>query len=338
MQWSSDPGRRTTRWNPPVDPPRQRWLRKAGRPTPPPELPGCRSFRLRRDEIESYERHIEFRDAATETAWELREVSGAHERPGHRLADLCAVIAGVRGSDIVCFGNTSFLERDERGERLRLLEADESVYLYPERARLPLDSVLTVGEHDLPDVILEVDNTTDVRRGKLSLYESLGFPEVWVEVPEVRTSGRPRGLSRGLTVYRLEGGRYRAVPASGAFPGWRAPEIHAALNEVQVSALTSSALTRVGRALGVRDGTRPDDMPWLRVQREESRAEGRAEGREQGFDAAVDAILADRGFAWAKTVREARRRSRATDADVISALLRCENEPDFRARLRLPRS
>ena len=26
---------------------------------------------------------------------------------------------------------------------------------------MPLDSVLTVGEHDLPDVILEVDNTTD---------------------------------------------------------------------------------------------------------------------------------------------------------------------------------
>ena len=105
-----------------------------------------------------------------------------------------------------------------------------------------------------------------------------------------------------------------------------------------MSARTSSALTRVGRALGCRDGTRPDDMPWLRVQREESRAEGRAEGHEQGFDAAIDAILSDRGFAWTETVREARKRSRATDADVISALLRCEDETDFKARLRLPPS
>ena len=204
----------------------------------------------------------------------------------------------------MCFGHTSFVQRDDRGERLRLLEADESVYVYPERARMPLDSVLRVGEHDLPDVILEVDNTTDVRRGKLALYESWGFPEVWVEVPEVQTPGRPRGLVRGLTVYRLEGGRFRAAPESGAFPGWRASEIHAALNELHESALTSSALTRVGRALAARDGTRPDDTPWLRIQREEGRAEGRAkgraEGREQGIETAMDAILAGRGFAWAE--------------------------------------
>ena len=319
-----------------------------GPPSPPagaeggsshsPEFPGCRSFRLRRDEVEAYDRHIEYWDAATETAWELRDVSGAHERPGHRLAGLCAIIAGVRGSEIACFGHTSFLEHDDRGERLRLLEADESVYLYPKRARMPLDSSLTVGEHDLPDVILEVDNTTDVRRGKLAFYESLGFPEVWVEVPEAQSPGRPRGLVRGLAICRLDGGRFRTAAESGAFPGWRASEIHAALNELEVSDRTSSALTRVGRALGVRDGTRPDDMPWLRMQREESRAEGRAEGHEQGIDTAIEAIVAARGFAWTETVREARKRSRATDADVISALLRCEDETDFRGRLRLPPS
>ena len=204
-----------------------------GEASPSPEFPGCRSFRLRRDEVEAYDRHIEYWDAATETAWELRSVSGAHEVPGQRLVGLCAIIAGVRGSGITCFGHTSFVQHDERGERLRLLEADESVYLYPERARMPLDSALTVGEHDLPDVILEVDNTTDVRRGKLALYESWGFPEVWVEVPEVQTPGRPRGLVRGLTICRLDGGRFRTAAESGAFPGWRASEIHAALNEVR---------------------------------------------------------------------------------------------------------
>ena len=163
-----------------------------------------------------------------------------------------------------------------------------------------------------------------------------------MEVPEVQTPGRPRGLVRGLTVYRLEGGRFRATPESGAFPGWRASEIHAALNELHESALTGSALTRVGRALAARDGTRPDDTPWLRIQREEGRAEGRvegrAEGREQGIETAMDAILAGRGFAWAESAREARKRSRATDADVIAALLQCEDEADFRARVGLPLS
>ena len=38
-----------------------------------------------------------------------------------------------------------------------------SVYLHPARARLPRP-VLTVGEHDFPDVVLEVDHTTDARR------------------------------------------------------------------------------------------------------------------------------------------------------------------------------
>ena len=51
------------------------------------------------------------------------------------------------------------------------------------RARLPRP-VLTIGEHDLPEVVPEVDHTTDARRRKLGQYEAWGFPEVWVEVPE----------------------------------------------------------------------------------------------------------------------------------------------------------
>ena len=37
---------------------------------------------------------------------------------------------------------------------------------------------------------MAVDHTTDVHRGKLALYESWGFPEVWVEVPEAPSRGR----------------------------------------------------------------------------------------------------------------------------------------------------
>ena len=50
---------------------------------------------------------------------------------------------------------------------------------------------MVVGEHDIPDVVLEVDHTTDVRRGKLLQYEAWGFPELWVEVPDWAASSRP---------------------------------------------------------------------------------------------------------------------------------------------------
>ena len=87
-----------------------------GRSPLSPEFPGCRSFKLRRDEVEAYERHVEYWDAATETAWELREVSGAHERPGRRLAGLCAILAS-RG-----FAWTETV-RDAR-KRFRATDAD----------------------------------------------------------------------------------------------------------------------------------------------------------------------------------------------------------------------
>ena len=75
--------------------------------------------------------------------------------------------------------------------------------------------------------------------------------------------------------------------------------IHAALNEPEVSAATSEAIDRVARALGARDGTGPDEQPWLRRQRERSRLEGRLEGERttlvrvaaRRFDAATAAEL-----------------------------------------------
>ena len=47
-----------------------------------------------------------------------------------------------------------------------------------------------VGEDAYPDVVLEVDNTTDVRRGKLVAYAEWSFPEVWVEVPDLASPGQ----------------------------------------------------------------------------------------------------------------------------------------------------
>ena len=53
--------------------------------------------------------------------------------------------------------------------------------------------------------------------GKLRLYESWGFPEVWVEVPDTYTPSRRPGVRPGTTIHVPEGGAYRSVPASRPF-------------------------------------------------------------------------------------------------------------------------
>ena len=75
---------------------------------------------------------------------------------------------------------------DALGAARRIMQADQTVYLHPSRVDLLNAEAMRVGEHNFPDVVLEVDHTTDVRRGKLRLYESWGFPELWVEVPAPR--------------------------------------------------------------------------------------------------------------------------------------------------------
>ena len=96
---------------------------------------------------------------------------------------------------------------------------------------------------------------------------------MWVEVPDTPSPSRPAGLRAGLTMYVLEGGSFRTVPSSRAFPGWTAEEIHLALNEPELSDATTAALRRVGRALGTAEGTGPDDDPFLRAERLEGRLE-----------------------------------------------------------------
>ena len=261
----------------------------------------------------------------------MRDPTGfAHEGPSQRLAGLGQLIAAVRGSPIECCGTMDLLLRNERGERWRILQADQAVYLHPARARRPHVAGMEIGVHDFPDVVLEVDNTTDVRRGKLGLYEEWSFPEVWVEVPERYAPSRPAGLRPGLTIHVLEGGRYRAAPESRAFPGWTAEEIHTAMNEPELSAATSDVLTRVGRTLGERAGTGPDHMPWLRALRRE--------GRAKTMNAVAGRILASREMPGLESPLDPQDLAGVTDEEVVDASLRCKDESDFRARLRaLPR-
>ena len=295
-----------------------------------PEFLGCHPFPLKREDLDSFDGRFEYWDGDTETAWRVSEPTGyTHERPSQRLAALVELIAQSRGSPIECCGTMDLLLRNARGEKWRIMQADQAVYLHPGRVRLPTEA-MEIGWHDRPDVVLEVDHTTDVRRGKLGLYEAWGFPEMWVNVPEAGyVPSRPAGLSPGLTIHVLEDGGYRTVTESRAFPGWTAAEIHTAMNEASLSMETSRVLRRVGRALGAREGTRPGDTPWLRMERREARAEGRAEGHARGR-----AEGRAQGHAEGRTegqramlVRQVTRRFGAGTADRLSALLARIDDP-----------
>ena len=303
------------------------------------EFVGCEPAQVSAAEIESPRwegRRVEYWHGETETAWMTREpASPCHEGAATRLAELVRQICLARGSDARCFGGMDLRIREDDGTLTDIMQADQTVILHPTRRKLPGRSHLIVGEHDLPDVVLEVDNTTDVRRGKLLAYEEWGFPEVWVEVPEVGSPSRPRVLRPGLRIQVLEDGRYRESAESRAFPGWRGEEIHRALNETVTSEATEAVLWRVGRTLGDREGTVPEDDPLLR--RMERRGRARAMLEERGGMAA--AILRQRGIevspgfpaSLSPEVRAAL--ASVSPDDVVEAASRAATEADFFRRL-----
>ncbi len=297
------------------------------------DFPGCKPVRLPREELDDCETRLEYWDSVTETAWICDPVSSYHEGPTQRLGRLTGLIAAVRGAPVECFGSTDLTERDAHGEPRLIMQADQSVYLHPERARLPRP-VLTVGEHDFPDVVLEVDHTTDARRRKLPQYEAWGFPEVWIDVPDAHAPSRPRSRRSGLTIHLLEEGAYRQAAQSRAFPGWTAAEIHAALNEDAFSARTSAVLERVGAVLGERVGTGPDDDPLLGAQRRRSRAEGHAEGRAEGRAELARALLAARGIEVSPGFPGVPGFAELPDHLIVAAATACVSEADFQKRLR----
>ena len=249
------------------------------------EFPGCREVHIGRDEIADYEGRYEFWDAKTETALMVCEpTSPYHERSSVRLARMTDRIAASSGIDIEVLGTSDLLLRDNAGNRHRIMQADQIVYTRPIMSQ-PLGHAIEVDAGEIPDVVLEVDLTTDVRRGKLKLYESWGFPEVWVEVPDERAPSRPN-RKPGVTIYILGENGYVEADRSTAFPTWLATEIHLGMNEYRwgepISEATATVLRRVGRLMGDAAGTGPDNDPFLRAERAESRDEGWREGHAEG--------------------------------------------------------
>ena len=303
------------------------------------EFPGCVATHMTLDDLVDYDGRIEFWDAEVETAWICQDGSATHEAPAHFLPELVAWIGSVRGEPIRCYGSTTIVLNDPGGRRLRAMEPDQCVYLNLSRSNIPGASVLVAGEYDYPDVVLEVDNTTDVYRGKLSLYEAWGLPELWVEVPEIASPSRPRRLRPGLAIHLLEDGAYRESPESRVFPGWTTEEIHAALNETSASARSLGVLRRVGELMAARRGTTPANHPILRWQRHEGRVEGRVEGRLagrlEGQEMIVRRVLQSRGMEISAGFPSDLPDFRDGPEElIVAAALACDSEADFAARIR----
>ena len=174
-----------------------------------------------------------------------------HEGPSRQLVQMATRFEIVRGSRIACFGSADLVRLDAAGRKRWLMQADEVLYLHPDRVRLQ-GPAIDVDADPLPDVVLEVDHTTDVRRRKLGIYKESGFPEIWVLVPW-EASVRAPGLA--IHVRHGEDG-YREEASSRAFPGWKAEEIHRALTEAPLSEAAWRALERTALAMGAREGTR----------------------------------------------------------------------------------
>ncbi len=300
----------------------------ARRPESKPALAmtGCRPVRVRRDEIADYDGRYEYWDAKTETAWEVRDVSPRHEEPRTRLVALVNDIAKMRGRPIAMFGNADLQERDDRGNRVQTAQPDEIIYL-DRPYRMPR-TIVVKGDFPLPDVVFEVDLTTDVRDRKLELYASWDIPELWVEVPDAAMPSRRK--RPGLTIHVLEHGAYRECATSAAFPGWAAPEIHAALNAPSTSTVTVAALRRVGEAMGRLVGTGPDNDPFLAAERRSTRLEALREER----PSTLEAVLAARNIHVAGELDDAADRIAAMPCDAaLRAALESRDVADFLRRL-----
>ena len=312
----------------------------------PEDFPGCESFHLPASELEHYEGRLEFWDGDTETAWKVCEPTSIyHEQPSRMLVQMAGRFAMVRGSRIACFGSADLLRRDASGRKHWLMQADEVLYLHPERVRLQ-GPAIEVNADPLPDVVLEVDHTTDVRRRKLGIYKASGFPEVWVLVPWEASARAP-----GLTIHVRGGEVYREESESRAFPGWRSEEIFRALTEDPLSERAWRALERVALAMGAREGTTPEDDPLTRSVSARAEARGRAqghregharghrEGRAQGRMEIVAAVLRARGIEVATDAAGNPAEDPAfahglSDDALMAVAMACSGEADFRRRVR----
>ncbi len=313
-------------------PEKRHWL-----PVSDLEFVGCDRRPMTVAEYDAHDGRVEFFDSESGLAWLVRVPAGpGHELPREILSRLVTRISMFRGAPIARLRASQMRLSDAASGQFRSVQADQILFLRPLREDPRNSPFLAVGEIPCPDVVVEVDHTTDVRGNRLRLYEEWRFPEVWIEVPDAHSPSRPPGLEPGLDIYLLEGDRFVRARESRAFPGWQATEIHRGMNEMFLSAETAKVLWRVGRALGEPEGTGPDDDPWLgRFARERWEA-----GFAEGVTDVARVLLRQRGIGpppkFPEDLSSGDRAAlrRATPAAVVSAAATAISLADFFTRLR----
>ena len=213
--------------------------------------------------------------------------------PKMRLGGLVERIAAIRGAGIVVLRAKELLIRNPDGNKRRIGRKSEVVYTQG-TTTTRVEGTVVVDHGELPDVVLDLDDTAVALRRKLSLYEKWGFPEVWVVAPDRRAFNQREHARRVAIHLRTRLGYVRA-PRSAALPSWSAEEIQTALNEPErfMSDETIAALRRVGRLMRPDAEMGPDDDPILPAEPGELRAEPTMEDRIE----ALDEMFGLRGFA-----------------------------------------
>ena len=312
------------------------------------DFPGCVPIPMTAEQFLDYDGGVEYWSREQAVAWVLREGGPDHENPGGHLPALLMRIALERGSPIRCWGALRMVVVDRAGRASEAMHPDQSVYLRPD-VWTPGGRETVIGRDPRPDVVLEVDHTTDVRVKKLGIYRRWRFPEVWVETPDASSPSRPRRVVPGVSIYVLEDDDYREQSVSAALPTWQAHEIHLALNEPSSSPETIGHLVRVGRQLGDPDGTGPmndtqiagymrrahdvGQRTGFAQGREQGHAEGMAAGRREAVASAAVEVLRLRGIALSGDAEERLAATTATREALLAAAAGCSNEADFWARL-----
>ena len=307
-------------------------------------FPGCVPITMTLEQFESFEGGVEYWSRERETAWILCDGGPDHEGPGGYLPSLVTRISQERGSTIRCWGALRIATLDSDGKSLESMNPDQSIYLHP-GVRTPSGASTVVGRDPRPDVVLEVDHTTDVRRNKLGVYARWGYPEIWVETPDAPSPSRPRGVRPGLRIYVLRGDAYVERHESNALPTWRAVEIHRALNEPVPSVATIEQLVRVGRVLGDAEGTGPMDDAQIGGYMRRSHAVGQRagllqgrhagvlQGRRDGLASAAEAILRGRGLALPDGFAAKLATVLVAPDVLVAAAQNCTSSEDFWERL-----
>ena len=110
-----------------------------------------------------------------------------------------------------------------------------------------------------------------------------------------------------------------------------AEEIHRALTEASWLAETVRAVERVARAVGSREGARPEDDPFTRS----ISLKAEAKGRNEMLEANVRAVLRARGIEAALASADDRALFGVVPAEALMTVaLACTGEADFRRRAR----